>query len=83
MTTIYFQPYPARALQIRFHNVFEVNDDQTVFYGVDDSGFVYFFEPVYGVEGDPVVEGAKKAWLEEREYRHARRVRSELDGGVV
>lgn len=85
MTTIRFQPYPARALQVALSNahVVEVGEVSAVMSGVDASGFEYFFEVDNPLLHEDIVAAAKRAWLEEQEYRHAMRVRSELDGGVV
>lgn len=84
-TTIHFQPYPMRALQVALSNVHPVDTsgDTWVMSGVDASGFEYFFEVDNPLLHEDIVAAAKRAWLEEQDYRHARRVRSELDGGVV
>lgn len=85
MTIIRFQPNPLRALQVSLTNVnvVEVGEVSAVMSAVDSSGFEYFFEVDNPLLHEDVVAAAKRAWLEEQEYRHAMRVRSELDGGVV
>lgn len=85
MNTIRFQPNPLRALQVSLTNVHvvEVGDVSAVMSGVDASGFEYLFEVTNPLPQEAIVAAAKKAWLEEQEYRHARHVRSEIDGGIV
>lgn len=84
-TTIHFQPNSLRALQVSLTNVHmvEVGDVSAVMSGVDASGFEYLFEVANPLARESIVDAAKKAWLEEQEYRHARHVRSEIDGGIV